>query len=59
MEWFVKVIVASGSILVAGLWLITSLEAGTLPWLIGGVGVALGGTGLAIGIWSEVEFEAL
>lgn len=56
MERFVQSIVAGGISLVAGLWLLTLLDAWTTGWLLG-VGLALVGTaGLAGGIWTEIDY---
>lgn len=55
MERFVQLIVTGGVALVAGLWLVRILDAGSPPWLVGAGLVVLGVGGLASGIWSEVE----
>lgn len=55
VERFVRLIVAGGIALVAGLWLVTIAGDWSLPWLLG-VAVILAGTGaLAAGIRSEIE----
>lgn len=56
MERFVRLITAGGIALVVGLWLVTLLEAGSFPWLLGAVLVPLGLGGLAGGIWLEIDW---
>ena len=55
MERFVQSIVAGGVALVAGLWIATLVDAGSLPWLVGVALALLGAGGLAVGIRSEIE----
>ena len=55
MERFVRFIVGGGVALVAGLWIVTLLEARSV-WLLGGVLVLFGVAGLAGGIWMEVDY---
>lgn len=56
MERFVRLIVAGGLALVAGLWLVALLERGSLPWLAGVVLALVGIAGLARGIESEIRY---
>lgn len=55
MERFVQAIVAGGLALVAGLWIVTLSETGTLPWTGGGFLVLAGLAGLGYGIATELE----
>ncbi|WP_049927068.1 hypothetical protein [Halopiger goleimassiliensis] len=55
-ERFVQLIVAGGLALVAGLWLVTLSAAPSTPWLVGVGLVLVGTTGLAGGIWTELEY---
>ena len=55
MERFVRMIVAGGLALVAGLWIAILFEPWSNPWLIG-VALSLFGTGsLFAGITSEID----
>ena len=56
MERFVKLIVAGGLALGAGLWLST-LETGSIPWLAGIALAVVGIAGLARGIESEIRYS--
>lgn len=57
MERFVQLITGGGIALVAGLWIVTYLDAWSTPWLFGAILVALGGGGgLARGIWIEIDY---
>lgn len=56
MEGFVKLVVAGGITLVAGLWALRVADALSAEWLVGVGLVAIGVAGLAAGIWSEVDF---
>lgn len=56
MERFTQLIVVGGLALVAGLWVVTLLEAWSLPWLLGIVLVLGGLGGLGSGIWIEVDY---
>jgi hypothetical protein len=55
MERFVRLLVAGGIALVAGLWLVALFESASLPWLVGLGLAALGTGGLGAGIASELE----
>lgn len=56
VEGFVKLIVAGGLAMVAGLWLKALLVPGSTGWVLG-VAVALIGIGsLGWGIWSQVDY---
>ncbi|ESP87434.1 hypothetical protein K933_14203 [Candidatus Halobonum tyrrellensis G22] len=56
MERFVALVVAGGVALVAGLWLVSLLAAGSPAWLLG-VGLALVGVAaLAAGIRRELAY---
>lgn len=56
MERFVQLITGGGIALVAGLWIVTYLDAWSTPWLFGTILVALGGGSLARGIWIEIDY---
>lgn len=56
MERFVRLIAGGGIALVAGLWIVTLLETGSIPWALGTVLILLGVGGLASGIWLEVDW---
>ena len=56
MERFVRVIVAGGVALVAGLWVVRLFEWGSTKSLAGAALVVLGACALGVGIASEIEF---
>lgn len=56
MEGFVKLVVAGGITLVAGLWALRMSEALSAEWLVGVGLVSIGVAGLAAGIWSEIDY---
>ena len=56
MERFVRLIVAGGVALVAGLWAVRLFEWGTTPSLAGVALVLLGASALGVGIASEIEY---
>jgi hypothetical protein len=56
MERFVRAIVGGGIALVVGLWIATLLVAWSIPWLLGTALVLVGIGGLAVGIWSTIEY---
>lgn len=56
MERFVRLIVAGGLGLVAGLWMATLARPWSPPWLLGVGLIVLGVAGLARGIWSQVDY---
>lgn len=56
MEWFVRLITSGGIALVVGLWIMTLLEAWSLPWLLGTTLVLLGIAGLGGGIWLQIDY---
>lgn len=56
VEGFVRLIVAGGLALLAGLWIARLVEAGSTGWWAGVGLVLLGIGGLARGIWSQVEY---
>jgi len=56
MERFVRLIVAGGLALVAGLWISQSGPQGSAAWLVGVVLAALGVVALAVGIYSPLEY---
>lgn len=56
MERFVRLVVAGGLALVAGLWVASAFAAPSPPWLAG-VALALAGVGgLASGIRTRIEY---
>lgn len=55
MEQFVQAITGGGLSLVAGLWLVTLFESGTVPFLFGSILVLLGVGGLTSGIWMGLD----
>lgn len=55
MERFVQAIVVGGLALVAGLWVGTLVEPGTLAWAGGGLLALAGVAGLAYGIATELD----
>ena len=55
MERFVRLIVAGGLALVAGLWLLELFARGSSGWLVGAALAALGTAGAFAGIFSELE----
>lgn len=55
MERFVRVVLAGGLVLVAGLWAARLLEAWTIPWLAAVAVSVLGVVGLGGGIATEIE----
>ncbi|MFC7771404.1 hypothetical protein [Salinirubellus litoreus] len=55
-ERFVRLVVAAGLALVAGLWVAALSTAWTPPWSLGVVLALLGVGGLAAGIRSELDY---
>jgi dipeptide/tripeptide permease len=55
MGRFVRLLVAGGVVLVAGLWLVALSESASVLWLIGLALATLGTGGLGAGIASELE----
>ena len=56
MERFVRAVVGGGVALVAGRWLVTTVERWSALWLLSVALVALGVSGLAVGIHDELEY---
>lgn len=56
VERFVRLIVAGGASLVAGLWITALAEGWTGSWLVGVALVLAGTLGLAAGTTSELRF---
>lgn len=56
VERFVRLVVAGGIALVAGLWVAALSNAWSLPWLLGAALVLLGIGGLTAGIRSELDY---
>lgn len=57
MERFVRLVVAGGLALVAGLWVAALTTPSSLPWL-GGVGLTVAGlAGLTVGVESQLEWR--
>ncbi len=55
VEEFVRLIVAGGLALLAGLWTVKLVSVGSTGWWVGVAFVFLGIGGLVRGIWSQVE----
>ena len=56
VEGFVRLIVAGGLVLLAGLWIARVMAVGSTGWWVGVALVVLGIGGLVRGIWSQVEY---
>lgn len=56
VERFVQLVVAGGIALVAGLWTATLTTPQSPGWLLGSALALLGLVGLAVGIWSEIDW---
>ncbi|MFC5972169.1 hypothetical protein ACFPYI_12585 [Halomarina salina] len=56
MERFVRVLVAGGLTLLAGLWVVSLVERWAPLWLLGVVLVVVGCCGLGAGIYDELDY---
>jgi len=55
MERFVRLLVAGGLALIAGLWLVALFAVGSRPWLLGAAAAAVGSVALLAGTAIELE----
>lgn len=56
VEWFVRLIVAGGITLVAGLWIAALSTRWSPVWIGGGLLAVIGLAALGRGLWSEVSY---